>query len=92
MVTLLAIATTPTEMPIKGVTFQKQALVVICTTLEARVVAYTSNLATLYQNRINIPRLLRQNLVASNVPPYKGDIMARKCQSSPLNLAMAENS
>jgi hypothetical protein len=48
MVAPLAIATAPTEMPIEGATFQKWASVTIHTTLEARVVAYTSDLATLY--------------------------------------------
>jgi len=90
MVALLAIATAPTEMPIEGATFRKRASVAIRTTLEARVVAYTSDPATLYQNRIDIPRPLRQNLVACNAPLYEGNITARKCQSSPLNLAMAE--
>jgi hypothetical protein len=90
MVALLAIATALTKMLIKRATFWKWALVAICTILEARVVAYTSDPATLYQNRIDIPRLLRQNLVACNTPLYKGNITARKCQSSPLNLAIAE--
>jgi tRNA1(Val) A37 N6-methylase TrmN6 len=86
----LAIVTASTEMSIEEATFWKQASVTICTTLETRVVVYTNDLVTLYQNHIDIPRLLRQNLVVCNTPLYKDNITARKCQSSPLNLAVAE--
>jgi hypothetical protein len=48
MVTLLAIATAPTKMPIEGATFRKGALVAVRTILEAGVLAYPSDSATLY--------------------------------------------
>jgi len=48
MVTPLAIATAPTKMPIKGVTFRKGALVAVRMTLEVGVLTHPSDSATLY--------------------------------------------
>ena len=66
-------------MLIKKATFRKRALVIVCIILEAGVLTYLSNLTTLYQNHINILRLLRQDLVTYNISLYKNNIIAKKC-------------
>jgi hypothetical protein len=78
MVAPLTIAIVLTEMPIEGAIFRKGASVMVRTILEVGVLTYLSDSTTLYQNCINIPRLLRQDLVTYNVSLYKGDIIARK--------------
>ena len=60
------------------------------TTIDASIVALTKNPATLDQNRIDIARAVRPDLVGCKAPSYDEHITARKGQHCPLQVIVAE--
>jgi hypothetical protein len=60
------------------------------TTIDASIVAITKNPATLDQNRIDIARAMRPDLVRCKMPLYNEYITARKGQHCPLQVIVAE--